>query len=100
MEPSTTMSRNQGAKIPDEGAGFYRADVGRRGCGGWWVAAPFVRPKRALLLGGLGGAIRTSGWSDSPQWVERFAPVSGAIRLRGWSDSPHPTTAGPNRRLP
>ena len=32
MEPSATMSRNQGAKIPDEGAGFYRADVGRHGC--------------------------------------------------------------------
>ena len=36
------------------------AEVGRHGCGGWWVAARIVRPKRALPLG---------------VWVERFAPV-------------------------
>jgi hypothetical protein len=32
MEPSATMSRNQGAEIPDEGAGFYQAEEwGREG---------------------------------------------------------------------
>ena len=35
----------------------------------------------------VGGAIRTSGWSDSHQWVERFAPLPTG----GWSDSPVPT---------
>ena len=56
------------------------AELGRHGCGGWRLAARSVRPKRALPLGGLGGANRTSEWSDSPQWVERFAPAGGAIR--------------------
>ena len=32
VEPSDTMGRNQGAKIPDEWAGFYRAEGwGREG---------------------------------------------------------------------
>ena len=52
------------------------AELGRRACGGWWVAAPFVRPKRALPLG---------------VWVERLAPAGGAIRTSEWSDSHHPT---------
>jgi len=32
MEPPDAMSRNQGAKIPDEGAGLYQAEGwGREG---------------------------------------------------------------------
>ena len=32
MEPPVTKSRDQGPKIPDEGAGFYRAEGwGREG---------------------------------------------------------------------
>ena len=29
------------------------------------------------------------GWSESPQWVERIAPVGGANRTSGWSESHH-----------
>ena len=46
-----------------------------------WTSWAYIAPT---------GQIRPSGWSDSPQWVERFAPVGGAIRPSGWSDLPHP----------
>ena len=40
MEPSATMSRNQGAKIPDERVGFYRTE-------GWGPAGyPIDRSKK------------------------------------------------------
>ena len=35
-----------------------------------WTSWAYIAPT---------GQIRPSGWSDSPQWVERFAPVGGAI---------------------
>jgi len=44
------------------------------------VAVPEPSTTDPVLLGGAGGAIRPSGWCDSPQWVVRFAPVGGAIR--------------------
>jgi len=45
--------------------------------------------------GGRAGSLNYSpgssggfGWSDSPQWVERFAPVSGAIRTSTRNQGP------------
>jgi hypothetical protein len=80
-EPPATNGRNQVAKIPD---GRRASDGMRDG-----AAVPGPATMDPVLLGGAGGAIRTSGWSDSHQWVERFAPVGGAIRTSGWSTWPH-----------
>jgi hypothetical protein len=59
------MSRNQGAKFPD----------GRRDSVGMseGAAVPGPATMDPVFLGGAGGAIRTSGWSDSHQWVEHMA---------------------------
>jgi hypothetical protein len=72
-EPPATNGRNQVAKIPD---GRRASDGMRDG-----AAVPGPATMDPVLLGGAGGAIRTSGWSDSHQWVERFAPVGGAHGL-------------------
>jgi len=66
------------------------AELGRHGCGGWWVPAWFVRPKRA----GLGGAIRPSGWSDSPQRV-----LPARLLTRGPSEPSRSNTPA-NKGLP
>ena len=45
-------------------------------------------PCQTRIWGELG--ICRTNWADLPQPVERFAPVGGAIRTSGWSDLPHP----------
>ena len=45
------------------------------------VAVPEPSTTDPVLLGGAGGAIRPSGWCDSPQWVVRFAPPQWVVRF-------------------
>jgi len=44
---------------------------------------------RAGALNDGSGSSGGCGWSDSHQWVGRFAPVGGAIRTSGWGTWPH-----------
>ena len=53
------------------------------------------------------GGNSPTNWEDSPNWVERIAPVRGANRPRGWSESPQgveriapPPTGGLERFAP
>ena len=57
-EPPATNGRNQVAKIPD---GRRASDGMRDG-----AAVPGPATMDPVLLGGAGGAIRPSGWCDSP----------------------------------
>jgi hypothetical protein len=58
-EPSGRDRRNQGAKIPEERPASIGMSEG--------VVVPVPSTTAPVLLGGSGGAIRNSGWSDSQQ---------------------------------
>jgi len=46
------------------------------------------------------GGNSPTNWEDSPNWVERIAPVRGANRPSGWSESSHYLRGGGGRFAP